>query len=119
MSRQPCFRMETKAVQCVLTTPVAREMVTSTGNKEDDKHIPDICPTLSIDPDDMRKHQEADDTLCTVRAWVQTDSQPSTSPMPVPSSSPGSPFPTILAPLSMTHSGRIVRPPAKFKNIVV
>ncbi|KAL6455406.1 hypothetical protein MHYP_G00361500 [Metynnis hypsauchen] len=71
MSRRPCFRMETKAVQCVLTTPVAREMATSTGVKEDVKHIPDICPTLSIDPDDMRKHQEADDTLCTVRAWME------------------------------------------------
>ncbi|KAL7846618.1 hypothetical protein SRHO_G00215980 [Serrasalmus rhombeus] len=71
MSRRPCFLMETKAVQCVLTTPVAREMATSTGDKEDVKHIPDICPTLSIDPDDMRKHQEADDTLCTVRAWME------------------------------------------------
>ncbi|KAL7868371.1 hypothetical protein SRHO_G00097550 [Serrasalmus rhombeus] len=34
-----------------------------------------------------------------------TDSQPSTSPMPVPSSSPGSPFPTVLAPLSTTRRG--------------
>ncbi|KAL7878823.1 hypothetical protein AOLI_G00097970 [Acnodon oligacanthus] len=71
MSRRPCFRMETKAIQCVLTTLVAREMVKSTGDKEDVKHIPDICPTLSIDPDDMRKNQEADGTLCTVRAWME------------------------------------------------
>ncbi|XP_037396199.1 uncharacterized protein LOC119263809 [Pygocentrus nattereri] len=48
-----------------------------------------------------------------------TDSQPSTSQMSVPSSGPGSPFPTVLAPLSTTRSGRIVRPPAKFKNFVL
>uniref|UniRef100_A0A8B9J7P3 Gypsy retrotransposon integrase-like protein 1 n=1 Tax=Astyanax mexicanus TaxID=7994 RepID=A0A8B9J7P3_ASTMX len=71
MSRRPSSQMVTKAVQCVLTTPAAGERLTPRGDKEVDKPIPDSFPTLSIDPNEMRKRQEADDSLGTVRAWME------------------------------------------------
>lgn len=73
LSRRPSIETETKAIQCVLTCPIIRETVTSTGEKDENAQtVLNTCPSLSIDLEEIRKQQQSDNSLLTVLSWKQT-----------------------------------------------
>ena len=72
MSRRPPTETDSKAVQCILTSPsVTVPSYGRTGNDSPTSVVPDISPTLSIDLHELRRQQSSDECLSEVMAWLE------------------------------------------------